>query len=235
MIRVIKKNNSSQKMIIVGIFEEICLEEKLCRKLLGNEYSFKQNTETWLAVQWKILDPFIRNLWNQSLLKMPDNWSGWTPLLWSKTSLFIALFLEFSGLQNPWFFLYRLPQKSFHSVVPKEKADKFCFDVVSRPFSIDILKKCLEFWMWSLQRRLSNRFALIQIFFILKKNGDLSSAQINRLCMYNCTPGPWLLRISVVRFSLVLSFKNIQIYLAHANFHWIPSLVLSKRHESNTK
>ena len=41
-----KKNNSSQKMIIVGIFEEICLEEKLCRKLLGNEYSFKQNTET---------------------------------------------------------------------------------------------------------------------------------------------------------------------------------------------
>ena len=42
------------------------------------------------------------------------------------------------------------------------------------------------------------------------------------------TPGPWLLRISVVRFSLVLSFKKIQLYLAHADFYWIPSLVLEK-------
>ena len=62
-------------------------------------------------------------------------------------------------------FLHRLPQKMFHPNVPKEKADKFCFDVVSWPFSIDILRKCLEFRMWSLQRRLSNRFALIHFFF----------------------------------------------------------------------
>ena len=35
----------------------------------------KTITEKWLAVQWKILDPFVRNLWKQSYIKTPDNQS----------------------------------------------------------------------------------------------------------------------------------------------------------------
>ena len=39
------------------------------------------------------------------------------------------------------------------------------------------------------------------------------------------TAGPWLMRFSVVRFSLVLSLKKIQKNLAYADFHQSPSLV----------
>ena len=41
----------------------------------------KQKTEKWLAVQWKISDPFIRNIWNQYLQKTLDNCSGYFPYL----------------------------------------------------------------------------------------------------------------------------------------------------------
>ena len=39
------------------------------------------------------------------------------------------------------------------------------------------------------------------------------------------TAGPWLMRFSVVRFSLVRSLKKIQKNLAYADFHQSPSLV----------
>ena len=51
-------------------------------------------------------------------------------------------------------------------------------------------------------------------------------------CMFNMpesfipyTAGPWLMRFSVVRFSLVRSLKKIQKNLAYADFHQSPSLV----------
>ena len=42
---------------------------------------------------------------------------------------------------------------------------------------------------------------------------------------YRHTAGPWLMRFSVVRFSLVRSLKKIQKNLAYADFHQSPSLV----------
>ena len=39
------------------------------------------------------------------------------------------------------------------------------------------------------------------------------------------TAGPWLMRFSVVRFSLLRSLKKIQKILAYADFHQSPSLV----------
>ena len=64
-----------------------------------------------------------------------------------------------------------------------------------------------------------------------------SCPQVHSAIFFLCinTLGPWLLLISVVRFSLVRKFKIIQLYLARANFHQIPSLVRSNRHEPNTK
>ena len=43
----------------------------------------KTITEKWLAVQWKILDPFTRKLCNQSILKTLDNRSDFR--LWNAT------------------------------------------------------------------------------------------------------------------------------------------------------